>query len=111
MPGADEPAKPPGGAGADPRAPLLADSRTAQAERVARFLAATPEGATLRAIDAACDVGSPSKLISVMRRDMGYRIESRRITEACSGGARKRPRLKFFLLSGPRPWQSDLFTS
>lgn len=93
------------------RTSLLADSRKAQAARVARFLAATPEGATLRAIDAACDVGSVTKLISVMRRELGYRIESRRITEACSGGTRRRDRLKFFLLPGPAARQPDLFNS
>lgn len=92
------------------RAGLQIDSRNAQATRVAAYLVATPEGATLRAIDAACDVGSATKLISVMRREMGYDIQSRSTTEACSGGTRRRIRKKFFLLSGPVARQSDLFT-
>ena len=77
---------------------LRTDSRREQAARVAAYLRATPEGATLRQIDAACDVGSVTKLLSVMRKDYGFHIVSRRCQEACNGGSRRRDRKKFFLL-------------
>lgn len=52
----------------------LEDSRDAQAERAADFMAAHPEGATLAEINAAADLGSPTKVLSVMRRELGYGI-------------------------------------
>jgi len=89
---------------------LRPDTRREQAARVAAFLQATPEGATLRQIDAACDVGSVTKLLSVMRLEYGYRIVSRRCQEACNGGSRRRERKKFFLLPDPESAQLGLFT-
>lgn len=52
----------------------LADTRAAQAVRAADFMAAYPEGAPLAEINAAADLGSPTKVLSVMRRELGYGI-------------------------------------
>lgn len=54
-------------------APPLADTRDAQAERAADFMEANPES-TLAEIDDAADLGSPTKVLSVMRRELGYGI-------------------------------------
>lgn len=55
-------------------APPLPDTREAQAERAADFMALHPEGSTLAEIDAAADLGSPTKVLSAMRRELGYGI-------------------------------------
>lgn len=56
------------------KAPALIDTREAQAERAADYMERHPEGATLAEIDAAADLGSPTKVLSAMRRELGYGI-------------------------------------
>lgn len=53
-----------------PTKPPVFDSRPAQAVRVADYLRAHPN-ATGKEIDAACDTGSVTKVLSVMER-LGY---------------------------------------
>ena len=67
-------AHPEGARGAALIAPPLTDTRTAQADRAADFLELHPQGATLAEIDAAADLGSPTKVLSAMRRELGFGI-------------------------------------
>jgi hypothetical protein len=55
-------------------APPLTDTREAQAARAADFMELHPEGSTLAEIDAAADLGSPTKVLSDMRRELGYGV-------------------------------------
>jgi hypothetical protein len=84
--------------------PRAIDTREAQAERVADFLEAHPEGSTLAEIDAACDLGSPTKVLSAMRLELGYGIcrgPSRWV--ACVGGTKSRNVPTFILTHRPTP--------
>jgi hypothetical protein len=84
--------------------PRAIDTREAQAERVADFLEAHPEGATLAQIDAACDLGSATKVISAMRRELGYGVPrgpSRWVP--CVGGTKSRRVATFILTHRPAP--------
>jgi len=67
------------------------DTREAQAERVAAYLERHPEGATLAELDTACDLGSRTKVLSAMARELGYGIArgpARRVL--CVNGTRMR---------------------
>lgn len=67
------------------------DTRPAQAERVADHLERHPEGCTLAELHAACDLGSPTKVVSDMARLLGYGIgrgPARLVP--CVGGTKRR---------------------
>lgn len=75
------------------------DTHEAQAERVADFLEGKPEGATLAEIHEAADLGSPTKVLSSMRRLLGYGIAygpDRWVP--CARGARRR-RVRTYVLT------------
>jgi hypothetical protein len=62
-----------------------------------------PEGSTLTELDAACDLGSPTKVLSVMHRELGYGIgrgPQRRVP--CVNGTRSRWVRTYILLHRPR---------
>ena len=83
-------------------APPLPDTREAQAERAADFMTLHPEGSTLAEIDAAADLGSPTKVLSAMRRELGYGI--RRGPDRwvmCARGAKLRHVRTYVLLHRP----------
>ena len=83
------------------------DTRHAQFERVADYLEANP-GSTLKQIDAACDLGSPTKVISEMRRT-GYGLRITWQYEACVRGSKLRQVNAYDLLARPRDAQRSLF--
>jgi hypothetical protein len=66
----------------------LADTRPAQAERLADYLAQHPEatGADL----AACDVGCVTRVLSAMVRELGYGIRRGWRWVPCVGGTKRR---------------------
>lgn len=82
------------------------DTRPAQAERVADFLELNPDR-TVKEIDAACDAGSVSKVLSDMP-GMGYGLRKnwRRVT--CASGNRTRDVRTYALTHRPTS-QPDLF--
>ena len=82
------------------------DTRPDQAARVADFLELHPY-ATLKQIDAACDTGCVSKVLSDMPR-MGYVIDRQRHDVSCVGGLRSRKVQTYALTSRPGV-QPDLF--
>lgn len=85
-------------------APPPTDTREAQAERAADYMAQHPEGATLAEIDAAADLGSPTKVMSAMRRELGYGIAygpDRWMN--CAGGAKRRQVKTYVLTYRPAP--------
>ena len=70
--------------------PLQVDTRAAQAERVADWLDIHPQS-TGKEIDAACDAGSVTKLLSEMP-GLGYGIAKGWRYEPCAAGSRRRSR-------------------
>lgn len=82
------------------------DTRPAQAERVANFLELHPES-TSKEIDAACDVGCMSKVLSDMPR-MGYGVCKAWRLVSCASGNRTR-RVRTYALTHRPTIQSDLF--
>lgn len=88
------------------------DDRPAQAARVADFLEAHPHS-TQKEIDAACDTGCVSKVLSDMPRPellgMGYRLAYGWRTVTCANGSRTRQVRTYSLLHRPRTRQPDLF--
>lgn len=82
------------------------DSRADQARRVADFLELRP-GSSAKAIDAATDCGSITKVLSDMQRSLGYELSKRDQTVFRSDGTRRRMRV-YFLRSRPGS-QADLF--
>ncbi len=88
---------------------LPMDDRPGQILRVADFMEQHPEGVTIPQIDAACDTGSTTKLVSDMRKKMGYLIRAERIKVPCVNDTKLRPRNKYILLSRPTNAQPDLF--
>lgn len=88
------------------------DDRPAQAARVADYLEAHPHS-TQKEIDAACDTGCISKVLSDMPRPelpgMGYRLAYGWREVLCVGGTRRRPVRTYALLSRPKTKQADLF--
>lgn len=89
-----------------------ADNRTAQAARVADYLQGHPHS-TQKEIDAACDTGCISKVLSDMPRDelpgMGYRLAYGWRHVLCVGGTKRRPVRTYALLSRPKKKKADLF--
>ena len=84
-----------------------ADIRPAQAARVADYLEQYP-ASTQKEIDAACDTGCISKVLSDMP-GLGYGFSKGWRGEPCAGGSRTRQVRIYTLLYRPRP-QPDLFT-
>ncbi|MCM2346123.1 MAG: hypothetical protein NDI95_05680 [Acidovorax soli] len=89
------------------------DNRPQQAVRVADFLEKHP-ASTLKEIDAACDTGCISKVLSDMKRTdlygMGYGLASDWRQVPCAGGTHVRKVRTYTLLHRPRA-QPDLFTT
>lgn len=87
------------------------DNRAAQAARVADFLERHPH-ATQKEIDAVCDTGCISKVLSDMPRcdlyGMGYGLAYGWRTVHCANGSRTRQVRTYALLHRPRH-QPDLF--
>lgn len=84
------------------------DDRPGQILRVADYMEQHPEGVTIPQIEAACDPGSVTKLLSVMRKT-GYIFKKIRSTEICQNGTKQRNRWLFILVSRPANAQTDLF--
>lgn len=84
----------------------LADSRPEQAARVADFLESHP-GSTLKEIDAVCDTGCISKVLSDMP-DLGYGISKGWRDVLCAAGTHSRQVRTYTLLSRPSA-QPSLF--
>lgn len=88
------------------------DTRTAQAARVADYLEQHP-GATVKEIDAACDTGCITKVLSEMARPggLGYGIgRSRPVPVPCDHGSRTR-RVRTYTLTHRPGAQPDLCTN
>ena len=84
------------------------DTRPAQAARVADYLERHP-GATAKQIDAACDVGSVTKVLSDMPR-LGYGLAKDRRSVPCLDGALMRYVRTYRLTHRPEA-QPDLFNT
>ena len=84
----------------------LADTRPAQTERVADFLELHPDS-TAKEIDAACDAGCMSKVLSDMPR-MGYGLRKGWRSVTCASGNRTRDVRIYALLYRPTT-KPDLF--
>lgn len=82
------------------------DNRPAQAARVADYLEQHPD-TTAKEIDAACDVGCISKVLSDMPR-MGYGLRKAWRSVTCAGGNRTRDVRTYALTYRPTT-QPDLF--
>lgn len=85
---------------------LQADSRPAQAARVANYLEKHP-ASTLKEIDAACDTGCISKVLSDMP-GLGYGIAKGWRDVTCAAGSLTRQVRTYTLLYRPST-QPDLF--
>ena len=83
------------------------DNRPAQAERTASYLEQYPNS-TAKEIDAACDTGCISKVLSDMPR-MGYGLRKAWRFVQCDRGNRTRQVRTYTLLYRPKN-QPDLFT-
>ena len=92
-----------------PLAKLPTDDRAGQAARVADYLELHP-ASTGREIDAACDTGSVTKVISVMQKQLGYGIKKGYRYVPCVGGLRTRKERTYSLLYRPQV-EPDLFAS
>lgn len=88
---------------------LPIDTRLNQAARAADFMALHPDGVTAQQLNEACDVGSVTKLISVMRKEMGYSIRVVRTRITCNGDAFTRRVALYTLVSRPQQNQKSLF--
>lgn len=89
------------------------DTRPLQAARVADFLERHP-ASTQKEIDAVCDTGCISKVLSDMERPdlygMGYGLARDWREVPCAGGTRTRKVRTYTLLHRPSA-QPDLFTA
>ena len=92
-----------------PLAKLPTDDRAGQAARVADYLDQNP-ASTGREIDAACDTGSVTKVVSVMVKQFGYGIKKGHCYVPCVGGLRTRKVRSYTLLFRPQV-KPDLFTT
>lgn len=102
------------GTSSGPPRPVTVDTREAQCARVADFLEARPSGATRRELDAACDAGCMTKVLSDMPR-MGYTLHKGWGRERCAAGALTRSRVRVYVLlsrpdAAPRQQCLDLAT-
>lgn len=84
------------------------DTRHDQAKRVADHLAQHP-ASTAKEIDAACDVGCISKVLSAMQKDLGYGIDTGRRPVPCVAGSLVRRVRTYTLTHRPATTQPDLF--
>ncbi len=88
---------------------LQYDTRPEQVERVADYLELHPDS-TAKEIDAACDVGSVTKILSDMPR-LGYGIHRGRCWRDVSfGGVQRSRRVRTYSLTYRPSTQPDLFT-
>jgi hypothetical protein len=85
-----------------------ADTRPAQAARVADFLEQCPKS-TAKEIDAVCDTGCITKVMSAMEMDLRYVLTKGWRTERCASGHYTRRVRTYSLLFRPSA-QPDLFT-
>lgn len=92
-----------------PVAKVATDTRESQARRVADFLEIHP-GATAREINAACDLGSVTKVLPDMGRPggLGYGLAIGSRWEPCNHGFNTR-RVKTYTLTHRPVFQPDLF--
>lgn len=84
------------------------DTRPAQADRVADYLEQHPDS-TAKEIDAACDAGCMSKVLSDMPR-MGYGIRKGWRNVTCAGGSSTREVRTYALAYRPSA-HPDLFST
>lgn len=84
------------------------DTRPAQADRVANYLEQHPDR-TAKEIDAACDAGCMSKVLSDMPR-MGYGIRKGWRNVTCAGGSSTREVRTYALAYRPSA-HPDLFST
>lgn len=84
-----------------------ADNRPLQAARVANYLEQHP-ASTLKEIDAVCDTGCISKVLSDMRGALGYGVAKGWRDVVCASGSRTRQVRTYTLTHRPRT-QPDLF--
>ncbi|MBX3601182.1 MAG: hypothetical protein KF863_11190 [Rubrivivax sp.] len=82
--------------------PTAPDPRPAQAERAADYMERHPGGVTVPELEAACDLGSATKVLSDMP-GMGYVIGRRWRLVPCLFGSEQRRRRVYVLLSRPAP--------
>jgi hypothetical protein len=85
------------GAGSGPPRSATVDTREAQCARVADFLETRPDGATRRELDAACDAGCTTKVLSDMPR-LGYTLRKGWGRERCAAGTLTRSRVRVYML-------------
>lgn len=88
--------------------PQQRDTRSGQAARVADYLEQYP-GSTQKEIDAACDTGCISKVISDMK-GLGYGISKGQRDVTCAAGSLTR-KVRSYTLTYRPTTQPDLFTS
>ena len=84
------------------------DTRKAQAERVADYLEQHPDS-TAKEIDAVCDTGCISKVLSAMNKELGYGVDIDRRPIPCVSGSRFRQAGFYTLLHRPTMTQCELF--
>ncbi len=88
---------------------LQYDTRPEQVERVADYLELHPDS-TAKEIDAACDVGSVTKILSDMPR-LGYGINRGRCwRDVMCGGVQRLRRVRTYSLTYRPSTHPDLFT-
>jgi hypothetical protein len=82
--------------------PTPADTRAAQAERVADHLETHPASTTAE-LATACDLGSVTKVLSAMVRELGYGLGRGRRWVACAHGTKRRSVRTYTLTHRPAP--------
>ena len=80
--------------------PAAVDTREGQCARVADFLETRPDGATRRELDAACDVGCMTKVLSDMPK-LGYTLRKGWGRERCADGKLRRRVRVYELVARP----------
>lgn len=83
-----------------PALPYVGDVREGECARVADFFDTRPDGATRRVLDAVCDVGCMTKVLSDMPR-LGYVLRKAWGQELCADGVRWRRVRVYVLVSRP----------
>jgi len=86
------------------------DTHNAQAERVATYLEQHPKS-TAKEIDAVCDTGCISKVLSAMKNELGFGIEAGTRRVPCVAGSLTRRVRTYTLLHRPSMNQLKLFAS
>lgn len=84
------------------------DTRRAQMYRAALFMQTRPDGITLKELQAACDLGSGTKVVSEMTR-AGFGLFKGWRTVTCAGGASVRRVRVYVLTAWPQQRQKNLF--